>query len=74
MSRLFQIKEDDLVALEASVPAIVDMAMERLDNNVARVRLRTIQRILSDVRWNYGPARDVTIIPADGDPSGRNGG
>jgi hypothetical protein len=31
-----------------------------------RVKLRRCQSIMSNVRWNYGPPFDVTVVPADG--------
>ena len=64
MNKLFQIKADDLAILEQAVPRLVDIAMESLDNNKSRVQIRRIQKILSDVRWNYGPHSDVETIPA----------
>lgn len=66
MSKLLQIHEDDLATLERTLPQLADALMSRLDNR-ARVQLRQVQRIVSDVRWNYGPASHVTEIPADGD-------
>lgn len=67
MINLFQIKEDDLADLERLLPALFDsgMVMKALDNNAARVKLRRVQEILSNVRWNYGPHRDVMIVPHD---------
>lgn len=66
MSRLFQIKEDDLGALEAALPQLADALMPVLNNRV-RVQLRRVQKILSDVRWDYGPPSEVQIIPVDTD-------
>ncbi len=66
MSRLFQIKEDDLGALEAVLPQLADALMPVL-NNKLRVQIRRVQGILSDVRWDYGPPSKVQIIPVDED-------
>ncbi len=66
MSRLFQIKEDDLGALEAVLPQLADALMPVLTNKL-RVQIRRVQNILSDVRWDYGPPSEVQIIPADED-------
>ncbi len=66
MSRLFQIKEDDLGALEATLPQLADALMPVLNNRL-RVQLRRAQQVLSDVRWNYGPPSEVQIIPPDDD-------
>lgn len=66
MSKLYQIKEDDLATLEKNLPQLADALMPRLDNRL-RVLLRQVQKVLSDVRWNYGPATHVTQIPAGND-------
>jgi len=65
MSRLFQITEDDLADLERIVPDLADaLATPSLDNAM-RVRIRRIQKVLSDVRWNYGPPAEVDVVPVD---------
>ena len=66
MSKLFQIKEDDLGALEATLPQLTDALIPVL-NNKLRVQLRRVQQVLSDVRWNYGPPSEVQIISPDDD-------
>jgi hypothetical protein len=65
MAKLFQINEDDLGELERILPQLAE-AMTPALNNRLRVQLRRVQVILSNVRWNYGPPSEVTIIPADG--------
>ena len=62
-TRLNQINEDDLAALETTLPQIGLALMPILDNRL-RTQLRQVQRILSDVRWNYGPPSEVETIPA----------
>ena len=64
MPRMHQINDDDLGALEQSLPQIAD-ALEPVINNRLRVQIRQVKKILSDVRWNYGPPSDIEIIPAD---------
>ncbi len=66
MSKLFQIKEDDLGALEATMPQLADALMPVLNNRL-RVQLRRVQQVLSDVRWGYGPPSEVQIISPDDD-------
>lgn len=63
--KLYQITEDDLADLEKLVPQLADVLMDRLDNTL-RVKIRRLQKILSDVRWNYGPPTDVQIIDEEG--------
>jgi hypothetical protein len=63
---LHQINDADLGELERVLPQIVDRLYDRMDNRL-RTQIRTVQRILSDVRWNYGPPHNVHVIPADGD-------
>jgi hypothetical protein len=66
MGSVYQIHEDDLGALEQTLPRLADAMMPHLDNRL-RVQLRRVQKILSDVRWNYGPPSEVEIIPVDDD-------
>ena len=66
MSKLFQIKEDDLGALEAALPRLADALMPVLNNRL-RVQLRRVQQVLSDVRWNYGPPSEVQSVPPNDD-------
>jgi len=64
--RLFQITEPDLVDLEHTLPALLDRMYPHLDNR-QRAQWRKVQRIITDVRWNYGPPGECEVIPADGD-------
>lgn len=61
--KLFQITEEDLQTLERILPEIADVGVLRTTPRL-RVQLVKVQKILSDVRWNYGPHTDITIIPA----------
>jgi hypothetical protein len=63
MSKLFRIEEEDLGELERIMPQLADALMPTL-NNQLRVQLRRCKTILSNVRWEYGPATQVKIIPA----------
>jgi len=63
---MFQIAEDDLADLERIVPDLADaVTVTPSLDNAMRVRIRRVQRILSDVRWNYGPPAEVEIVRAD---------
>lgn len=66
MAATFQIYEEDLGELERALPQLAE-AMTPALNNRLRVQLRRCQSILSNVRWNYGPPKDVQIVPADAD-------
>lgn len=66
----FQINEEDLGELEKTLPQLAE-AMLPLLNNRLRVQLRRCQSILSNVRWNYGPASEVREVPA-GDEQDHN--
>ena len=60
---LFQIYESDLAYLEQTLPRIADcLVMASQNNPVSRTRLIRIQSILSNVRWGYGPKRDVEVL------------
>lgn len=64
MPKLFQIHEDDLAALEHTLPEIADAIMPHLNGRL-RVQIRRVRDILSNVRWNYGPPDEVDVIPGD---------
>ena len=59
--KLFQIHENDLAELEASLPKLADSMMATMDNR-DRVMWRRVQAILSSVRWNYGPPENVETV------------
>jgi hypothetical protein len=69
MSDLYQIEEGDLCELERTLPQLSHALMPVL-NNALRMKLRRCQTVLSNVRWQYGPAAQVEIIPADGGGEG----
>jgi hypothetical protein len=58
--KLYQITEEDLAQLESDLPRLVPAMMPTM-GNAERAILR-IQTILSNVRWNYGPPREIEII------------
>ena len=60
MSKMFQIYEDDLADLEKTIPELMD-ALSLLIDNRLKVKIRRIQHILSNVRWNYGPYTSINI-------------
>lgn len=66
MPKLFQVHEEDLSELEQILPQLAQALMPVL-NNKLRVQLRRSQAILSNVRWDYGPATDVECMPVDTD-------
>lgn len=64
MPQLFQIHEEDLAQLESTLPKLMDQLFETMDNRT-RTQLRRVQKIISDVRWNYGPPSENEIMPVD---------
>lgn len=58
--KMFQISEADLKELEWRIPALIELA----SSPKTRVAARVIKKILSDVRWNYGPHENVEIVEA----------
>lgn len=63
MSQLFQINEQDLETLERATPAIASaLPPEALDRKDIREHLEMVKKVLSDVRWDYGPHSDVEIV------------
>ena len=71
--QLFQINESDLQELEHILPQLCDVVTVRADATPKqRTQTRILQRIMRDVRWNYGPPDEVIEIPAgedDGEPT-----
>ena len=71
-TKLFDIREPDLAELEHLLPELVSalypvFASAPKDRyNKLRTQIRRMQKIIVDVRWNYGPPNEVQIIPADG--------
>ena len=65
--RMFQITEDDLSELERVLPELCEAVTMRPDATPRqRTQFRQIQKIVVNVRWNYGPpGAGVEIIPAD---------
>lgn len=57
--KLFQIYETDLESLESSLPELADALGESASDILIRKHLESIKKILSDVRWNYGPHIEV---------------
>jgi hypothetical protein len=69
MGKLLRIEESDFDELEQIVPQLAEALMPVLNNRL-RVQLRRCKTILSNVRWEYGPAVQVGIIPAGDGPPG----
>lgn len=66
MPKMMQIDENDLGELERVLPELAEAAvLSPAMSNRLRVKLRRCQRVLSNVRWNYGPATDVTTVQSD---------
>lgn len=64
--KCFQIYEEDLAALEHTLPQILDELYPTMDAKL-RVQWRRVREIVCNVRWNYGPPLKVETIPADGE-------
>lgn len=62
-TRLFQISEPDLADLESLVPRLVDMLYRPELDNQTRIKIRRVQQIIVNIRWNYGPPSEVIVIP-----------
>lgn len=61
MSKLFRIEEDDLAELERTLPELSDALFTQMNGRL-RVKIRRIQKILSDVRWSYGPPSNIERV------------
>lgn len=67
---MFQISEDDLETLESALPSLQDALMGSpsseppINRKDVHEHLSMLKRIVSDVRWNYGPGTNVENILA----------
>ncbi len=66
-TKLFQIREDDLCALESMLPDLLWFKPELLTPR-QKIKWRKIMEILTNVRWNDGPPAQCFRIPAGDDP------
>lgn len=64
MPRMLQIYDEDLSDLERTIPQVADRLLGSLDNAM-RIKLRRVQKILSNVRWGYGPPSHVEKLCFD---------
>lgn len=69
MSKLFRIYEQDVALLEKALPVLHEAASlsplyMRADVQVA---IEEAKRILSDIRWDYGPYEAVEMVNAPSD-------
>lgn len=62
----FFVPENDLAILEKCIPMlheIVSMVPGAYMRPDVLVAIEESKRILSDIRWGYGPFQEITIIP-----------
>lgn len=65
--KMYQINEDDLETLESALPALQDAMMSVpgvINRKDVHEHLSMVKRIVSDVRWDYGPPTNVETIEA----------
>jgi hypothetical protein len=70
-TRLLHIYPDDLAELERILPEIFDLVISETAKGARmedrgpelRTKYRTVQRIIRDVRWDYGPHEQIERIP-----------
>jgi len=63
--KMYQISEDDLETLETACPGLYDaIGPEALNRQDVQEHCQMVKRILSDVRWRYGPHKNVERIDA----------
>lgn len=58
---LYQINQTDLEELERMLPNLTRRLWPDIDNPT-KVQIRTVKRIVSDVRWGYGPPEQCERI------------
>ncbi len=57
--KMFQITESDLEVLESSLPELIDGLGVRGNARIIQEHVALVKKILSDVRWNYGPHSEI---------------
>lgn len=62
MSQFFQVSEEDLQTLERECPALLSTNYDGCNEPLTRKRWEEVKRILSNIRWNYGPPSQVETI------------
>jgi hypothetical protein len=65
VSKNFMISDEDLAILERAVPVLHDLCSQLPGGYMrpdVQVAIEEAKRILSDVRWGYGPFSHVEII------------
>lgn len=68
--KMFQITEDDLAELERVIPDVcAKLQFSAGINPQSSTQIRRLQKIMTDIRWNYGPYQEIKTIPADGGDS-----
>ena len=67
MSRNYQIHEEDLQELEMTLPLLM-LAHPTLTTSREKTMWRRVQKIIQDVRWNYGPWEQCFSLPNDDAP------
>jgi hypothetical protein len=73
VSESFQVSEEDLAELEHTLPkAFMDLQMFTANNhpsaNRVRVQFSRVQKILTNIRWRYGPWEQVQIVDPNEPP------
>lgn len=66
VTKTFFVPEPDLAILERSLAVLHDCASTSPSyfNPEVQVSIEELKRIVSDIRWSYGPFSYVKIIPA----------
>lgn len=51
-----------MASLEAELPRLMEAMGEALNDPVVRKRWQEVKKVLSDVRWDYGPPLEVVRV------------
>lgn len=62
MAKTYRIRGEDLATLEEILPKLVSALYPVMDNRI-RGQVRRVQKVLQDVRWDYGPPDEVEVLP-----------
>jgi hypothetical protein len=65
--KMYRISQDDLETVELALPELQDAMMSApqvINRKDVHEHLSMLKRIISDIRWNYGPPTNVERIEA----------
>ena len=60
--KLYQVYEEDLRFMETAIPVLFERLGCEINDPKIQVIAEELKRIVSDVRWDYGPPSEVQVV------------